>query len=240
VLQGDVSVGKAVAKLTGTYDIKGDSPAIHTKLSGQSMPVDDLVTVLPAVGVVLPSGSRLKGGTLSVDLVSDGPLDHLVTTGPVKLANTQLAGFNLGSKLSAISALSGKQTGNDTAIQNLSTDARVAPEGTRLDKISLIVPSLGTVVGAGTINPSGALDFKMAADLSGTTVTGLTQMAGLGGKGTGAIPFTIQGTTSNPSFMPDVRGMAAGQLKGLMQGGSNQSNPLGGLTGLFGKKKPKP
>ena len=241
LLQGDVSVGKAVAKLTGTYDIKGDSPVIHTRLSGQSMPVDDLVTVLPAVGVVLPSGSRLKGGTLSVDLTSDGSLDRLVTTGPVKLANTQLAGFNLGSKLSAISALSGKQTGNDTSIQNLSADARVAPDGTRLDKISLVIPSLGTVAGAGMISPSSALDFKMAADLSGTTVTGLTQMAGLGGKGTGAIPFTIQGTASDPVFRPDVKGMAAGQLKGLLQGGSgNQSNPLGGLTGLFGKKKPKP
>ncbi len=241
VVQGDVSVGKAVARLTGTYDIKGDTPVIHTKLSGQSMPVDDLVTVLPALGVVLPSGSRLKGGTLSVDLTSDGPLDRLVTTGPVKLANTQLAGFNLGSKLSAISALSGKQTGNDTSIQNLSADTRVAPDGTQLDKISLVVPSLGTVAGAGTISPSSALDFKMAADLSGTTVTGLTQMAGLGGKGTGAIPFTIQGTTSDPVFRPDVKGMAAGQLKGLLQGGSGkQSNPLGGLTGLFGKKKPKP
>ncbi len=243
LVQGDVSIGKALAKLTGTYDIKGDSPVIHTKLSGDSMPVDDLVTVLPALGVVLPSGSKLKGGTLSADLTSDGPLDRLVTTGPVKLANTQLSGFNLGSKLSAISALSGKQTGNDTAIQNVSTDARVAPEGTRLDKISLVVPSLGTVSGAGVVSPSGALDFKMAADLSGTTVTGLTQMAGLGGKGTGAIPFTVQGTTSDPVFRPDVKGMAAGQLKGLLGGGNNnQSNPLGGLTGLFGKKKtpPKP
>lgn len=240
LLQGDVSIGKAVAKLTGTYDMKGDTTVIHTKLSGQAMPVDDLVTALPAVGVVLPSGSRLKGGTLSLDLVSDGPLDRLVTTGPVKLADTQLAGFNLGSKLSAISALSGKQTGNDTSIQNLSTDTRVAPDGTRLDKISLVVPSLGTVAGAGTINPSGGLDFKMAADLSGTTVTGLTQMAGLGGKGTGAIPFTIQGTTSDPRFMPDVKGMVGGQLKGLLQGGSNDNNPLGGLTGLFGKKKKTP
>ncbi len=240
LVQGDVSIGKAVAKLTGTYDLKGDTPVVHTKLSGQAMPVDDLVAALPAVGVVLPSGSRLKGGTLSLDLVSDGPLDRLVTTGPVKLADTQLAGFNLGSKLSAISALSGKQTGSDTAIQNLSTDTRVAPDGTRLDKISLVVPALGTVAGAGVISPGGALDFKMAADLSGTSVTSLTQMAGLGGKGTGAIPFTIQGTTTDPKFMPDVKGMVGSQLKGLLQGGQNTNNPLGGLTGLFGKKKTTP
>src|SRR5262249_1631386 len=146
------------------------------------------------------------------------PLEKLVTTGSVKLSNSQLAGFNLGSKMSAISALSGKQTGNDTNIQNLSSDVRVAPEGTRLDKISLIIPALGNVAGAGTVSPGGALNFNMAANLSGGAVTGLTQLAGLGNKGTGSIPFLIQGTTTNPSFMPDVKGMVGGQLKGLLQG----------------------
>ena len=237
LLQGDVSIGKALARLTGTYDMKGETTSVRTRLNGQALPVDDLEAALPAVGVVLPSGSRLKGGTLSLDLESVGPLDRLVTTGSVKLNNAQLSGFNLGSKLSAISALSGKQTGNDTTIQNLSSDVRVAPEGTRLDKIDLIVPALGAVTGAGTISPAGALEFKMAANLSGGAVTGLTQLAGLGGKGTGAIPFSIQGTTSNPSFAPDIKGMAGSQLKGLLQGG-DKNNPLGGLTGLFGKKKP--
>jgi len=235
--QGDVSIGKALAKLTGTYDMKGETTSIRTKLSGQALPVDDLEAALPAVGVVLPSGSRLKGGTLSLDLDSVGPLDRLVTTGSVKLSNAELSGFNLGSKLSAISALSGKQTGNDTSIQNMSSDVRVGPEGTHLDQINLVVPALGDVTGVGTISPGGALDFKMSANLSGGAVTGLTQMAGLGGKGTGAIPFAIQGTTSNPSFKPDIKGMAGSQLKGLLQGG-DKSNPLGGLTGLFGKKKP--
>lgn len=237
LVQGDVSIGKALSKLTGTYDMKGETTSIRTKLSGQALPVDDLEAALPAVGVVLPSGSRLKGGTLALDLDTVGPLDRLVTTGSVKLNNAQLSGFNLGSKLSAISALSGKQTGNDTSIQNLSSDVRVAPEGTRLDKIDLVVPTLGAVTGAGTISPGGALAFKMSANLSGGAVGGLTQMAGLGGQGTGAIPFTIQGTTSNPSFMPDIKGMAGSQLKGFMQGG-DKSNPLGGLTGMFGKKKP--
>jgi AsmA protein len=239
LLQGEVSMGKALARLTGTYDMKGESTSINTRLNGQGLPVDDLEAALPAVGVVLPSGSRLKGGTLSVDLASVGPVERLLTTGTVKLSNAQLSGFNLGSKLSAISALSGKQTGNDTNIQNLSSDVRVAPEGTRLDKISLVIPALGELTGTGTISPSGALAFKMSANLSGSAVTGLTQMAGLGGKGTGtgAIPFTIQGTTSNPSFVPDLKGMAGSQLKGLLQG-NDKNNPLGGLTGLFGKKKP--
>ena len=83
------------------------------------------------------------------------------------MSNTALAGFNLGSKLSAISALTGKQTGNDTMIENLSSDVRYAPEGTRLDKIDLVIPSLGTVTGAGTVSPNNALDFKMMANLAG-------------------------------------------------------------------------
>jgi AsmA protein len=240
--QGDVAMGKALAKLTGTYETRGDTTSIRTKLVGENMPVDELQAVLPAVGVVLPPGSQLKGGTLSLNVDSAGPIDKLVSTGDVKLNNSQLAGFNLASKMSAISALSGQKTGNDTSIQNLSSDVRVAPDGTRLEKISLIIPALGTVAGTGTVSPSGALNFNMTANLGGGAVTGLTQIAGLGGKGTGSIPFLIQGTTSNPVFMPDVRGMVGGQLKGLMQGNQSgdQNNPLGAITGLFGKKKKPP
>jgi len=240
VVQGEIAIGKALAKLGGTYDMRGETTSIHTKLTGLAMPVDDLEAALPALGVVLPTGSRLKGGTLSVELDSAGPLNKLVSTGWVKMSNTALSGFNLASKLSAISALTGKQasTGNsnDTNIQNLSSDVRYAPDGTRLDKINLVIPALGTVTGAGTISPSNALDFKMVANLNGGAVSGLTQMAGLGTKGSGAIPVNISGTTSNPTFVPDMRGMVNGQLKGLMNGGKN--NPLGGLSGLFGKKKP--
>ena len=167
VVQGDVAIGKALAKLTGTYNMHGETTSIHTKLNGQAMPVDDLEGMLPALGVVLPTGSKLKGGTLSFEIDSNGPLNKLVSTGWVKMSNTALAGFSLMSKLSAISALGGKQTGNDTEIENLSSDVRNAPEGTRLDKINLVVPSLGTVTGAGTISPAQALNFKMLANLAG-------------------------------------------------------------------------
>jgi AsmA protein len=177
-----------------------------------------------------------------------GPVDKLVIVGPIRLAQTKLAGFNLSSKMSAISALSGSQSGSDTSIQNLSTDARVAPEGVRTQNISLTIPALGTVTGNGTISPAGALDYKMNASLSGGAVTGLTQLAGIGGKG-GSIPFFIQGTTSDPKFMPDVQGMVGGQLKnglggalGGLLGGKNSSSgsspsPVDALGGLFGKKK---
>jgi AsmA protein len=248
--QGDVSLGKALAKLTGTYQSQGEATLLNMKLNADGMPVDDLQTMLPALGIVLPSGSKLQGGTLSVNVGISGPVDKLVIVGPIRLAQTKLAGFNLSSKMSAISALSGSQSGSDTSIQNLSTDARVAPEGVRTQNINLTIPALGTVTGNGTISPAGTLDYKMNANLSGGVVTGLTQLAGIGGsggKGNG-IPFFIQGTTSDPKFMPDVKGMVGSQLKGGLGGalgglvgGKNSSgtspSPVDALGGLFGKKK---
>lgn len=230
--QGDVNIGKALAKLTGTYDMHGETTSVNMNLKGDAMPVDDLEAVLPAVGVILPSGSQLKGGTLSVNLAAAGPLNKIVATGTVRMSNTALAGFNLSSKLSAIPGLGSKQSGNDTAIQTLSSDVRYAPEGTRLDKIDVVIPAIGSVTGAGTISPSNELDFNMLANLSGGLGGGLTKVAG---HGSGGIPVKVGGTTSNPTFMPDVKGMVGNQIKALVPGG--KGNPLGGLGGLMGKKK---
>jgi AsmA protein len=152
----------------------------------------------------------------------DGPVDKLVTVGTVRLENSSLANFNLGSKLSAISALSGKSTGNDTTIQNFSSDVRVAPEGTKADNINLTVPAIGVVTGGGTVSPANELAFKLNAAVGGL----------------GTIPVMVTGTTSDPKFTPDMKGMATGLLKGLSNGTAGQQNPVNNVMGLF-KKKPK-
>jgi AsmA protein len=234
--QGDINMGKALAKLTGTYQMQGDSTVLNMKLNGQGMPVDELEAMLPAVGVTLPSGSSLKGGTLSTTLGITGTTDKLVITGPIKVADTKLAGFNLGSKMSAISALAGMQTGSDTTIQNLSTDARMAPDGIRTDNLNLTIPAMGVVTGNGTISPGGAMNYKMNASLTGGAVAGLSTLAGLGGKG-GSIPFFIQGTTSDPKFVPDVKGMVSGQFKAFQGSNTQGQSAVDALSGLFGKKK---
>src|SRR5207302_8716006 len=118
---GEVAMGKAVAHLSGTYDARGTTTSVNMTLSGQGMPVDDLEAMLPAVGVVLPPKSQLKGGTLAMNFAITGPVDKLVTTGTMKLENSALAGLSLGSQMSAISALGGKGAGEkDTTIQNFS------------------------------------------------------------------------------------------------------------------------
>src|SRR5579864_444659 len=237
--QGDINVGKAVAHLTGTYQSQGATTLLNMHLVGDGMPVDQLEAMLPALGVVLPAGSSLKGGTLSLNMAINGPVDKPVITGPVKLANTRLAGFNLGSKLSAISALSGKNTGNDTEIQVLSANVRQAPDGIRTDNVNLVIPALGTVTGAGTISPSGALNYRLNIGLTGGAVTGLTQLAGLGGKG-GTLPVTVQGTTSDPHFMPDMSAVAGNALRRALPGQKpGQTNPADQLMNILGGKKPK-
>jgi AsmA protein len=230
--QGDVTIGKAVARLTGEYQM-AKAIALNMKLNASNMPVDDLVTMIPPLGVTLPSGSSLKGGTLSGNFTIVGPLDKLVINGPVQLANTTLTGFNLQNKMAAISAISGAKTGSDLVVQNLSTDAHVAPEGISTQNVNLNLPALGVVTGSGTISPQNALNYTMNAKLSGSAVTGLTQVAGLGNKG-GTIPFFIRGTTADPKFEPDVKGMLKGQLGDIKQ---NPAGFVNGISGMFGKKK---
>ena len=55
LVRGDVSIGKALAQLTGTYNMHGETTSIQTTLNGQAMPVDDLEAMLPALGVILPT-----------------------------------------------------------------------------------------------------------------------------------------------------------------------------------------
>jgi AsmA protein len=243
ISQGDVEIGKALAHLTGTFKTEGETQVLNMKLNAPNMPVEELEAMLPALGVVLPSGSQLKGGTLSADLAIAGPVDKLVITGPVRLANTKLAGFDLGSKLGALSAFAGKSVSNpDTTIENFSTNARMAPEGTRADNLNLSVPAIGVITGAGTVSPAGALNFKMLANLHGGMAGGLAQVAGAG---KGGIPFSIAGTTAKPEFVPDLKGIAGGLAGGALQdalsGGKLGGNKAGGavdaLGGLLGKKK---
>jgi len=242
ITEGDIGIGGAQAHLTGTFQTVGEEQVVNLKLNAPNMPVDELEAMLPAMGVVLPSGSQLKGGTLSAELGITGPLDKLVITGPVRLTDTQLANFDLGSKLGSLAAFAGKSVSNpNTSIQNASLDARVAPEGTKAVNINLNVPSIGVITGGGTVSPEGALAFKMLADLHGGMVGGLSKVAAAG-SGKGGIPFAIEGTTANPKFIPDmggvVGGLATGALgdvaKGQVPGANNLTNSLGGL---LGKKK---
>ncbi|HEU5450755.1 MAG TPA: AsmA family protein [Terriglobales bacterium] len=235
--KGDVRTGNTAAHMTGNFDARGENAVLHMKINGKDMPIQDVAGLLPALGVTLPAGSSLQGGTATADLDVDGPVDKLVTAGTLDVANVKLAGFNLGSKMSAIAALAGIHATPDTNIQAMSSKLRIAPEGIRADSLTVIVPEIGTVTGAGTIAANNALNFKMLAKInqSATNVMGnLTRIASLNQSASKGIPFRIQGTTSNPVFVPDVGGMLGNQVQAPVQGVQGLGGVLGGI---FGKKK---
>jgi AsmA protein len=246
--RGDIHTGKSTAHLSGNYNTQGQSTVVHLKLNGAALPMEDVESLLPALGVVLPSGAGLQGGTADAALTIEGAVDRLVTMGDLKLSNAHLTGFDLASKMSVLSALTGLKGGSDTVIQMMSSNLRIAPEGIRTDNLQIIVPSIGTMTGRGTIGADNKLDFHMVAVLTNPGQgNALGQMASgipiLGQTSKGNIPFMIQGTTSSPIFVPDVAGMVTGGLgSGLLTSLKQPQQPgqqdLGGMMGgLLGKKK---
>ncbi len=237
---GAVHIGKATANLTGGFNNSGAVASVEMKLVGQNMPVADLQSVLPAIGVTLPSGASLQQGTLNANLAINGPVDKLVITGPVDLSNAKLTGFDLSSKLGSISALSGLGKVGDTEIQTFSTTVRIAPEGIQSDNLDVVLPSMGAMTGKGTISPDHKLDFNMILHLGKQSApSGQTAVAAnLAG---GGIPVKIEGTTSDPQFRPDMKaavGSLANGLKGANPvNGQNVGQEVNKLGGLFGKKK---
>jgi AsmA protein len=255
-----VKIGSATAKLNGTYAAQGDATVVDLKLAGDGMSAKDLQAFLPAIGVNLPKGASLNAGTLSTNLNIKGPTNKLVTDGNIGLFNAKLEGFDLGSKMSALSALTGLKTGKDLDIEKLTTNVHMAPNGLRAENLLAVVPSLGNLAGAGTLDSKNNLDFKMAATLTGAAIGAVGGAgAGVGGAlgalggnqggsckgGTTTIPFQIQGTAADPKFIPDVGGVAAGMLKSQLgcaggiakPGGQNPADAVNALGGLFGKKK---
>ncbi|HYN16366.1 MAG TPA: AsmA family protein [Terriglobales bacterium] len=241
--RGDVRTGSSTVRLSGDYNMHGPATVVHMKLYGSQLPVRDVEGLLPAVGVTLPSGASLQGGTITTNLSLDGAVDRLVTTGTVLLSNARLAGYDLASKMKVLSLLSGLQSSSaDTLIETLSSNLRVSPEGIRADNLNIVIPALGSLKGNGTVSSNNTLNFHMVATLAqssgmmGQMTKNIPILGGGGGRG-GSIPFMIQGTTSQPVFVPDVAGMAKGTISNPLQQ-QEQQNPLGNmLQGILGGKK---
>src|SRR5216684_3765876 len=260
-----LNIGSAAARLAGTFQSPEDEIIVNAKVEGENMPARDLEAFLPALGIHLPKGASLAAGTLNTNLNITGPTNKLITTGTVGLYRAKLAGFDLGPRMSTISALTGLKTGQDLDIEKITTNLHMAPSGLEAENFLAAIPALGTLVGAGTVDSKNNLDFKMAATLansatysssSGAPASGIGGLLGVIGGGKGGckgatIPFQIHGTTADPKFVPDIGGTAASMLKtqlgcaGTTAPGANKQqqtqNPadaIGALGGLFKKKKP--
>lgn len=234
-----LQIGKATVSINGTYQTSGNATTLQVQANGQNMPIDELVAFLPSLGVQLPSGARLQGGTLTTTLSISGPTTAPVLSGPIRIANAQLAGFDLGQKLGSIQALTGAKTGSTTTIQALSTNLRYGPDGTRTDNLNAVVAGLGSASGSGSISPGGTLNYQLLVKLSAGGVGGIATQAmsmlpGVFGAAVSqstkdGIPVTIGGTTSNPTFVPDFSRMAGGALKKQASPSNALGKALGGL-----------
>jgi AsmA protein len=258
-----LKIGSAAAHLSGTYETAGEATVVNIKLDAKEMPAKDLEAFLPALGILLPKGTSLQAGTLNADLNLAGPLSKLITTGDVGLFNGKLAGFDLGSKMSGVASLAGIKSGKDLDIEKLTTNLRMAPDGLKAENFVAVVPAVGNLSGAGTVDSRNNLDFKMAATLTsalGDVASPVSSVGGMLGKATGGggggcksgttVPFQIQGTTADPKFIPDVGGLAAGMFKsqlgcaaglgasGAKDAGKAPVDAVKGLGGLFKKKQP--
>src|SRR5215467_14260913 len=251
-INANLHTGNSLTNASGTLNAKGEDTLANLKIVGKNMPVNDVVGLLPAFGVVMPSGASLQGGNIDMDLTAQGPLDRMVINGPLNITGTHLSGYNLGSKLGAIAAFTGNKGSTDTLIQTFSSALRVAPEGIKADNIVLDVPSLGTLTGNGVIAGDNSLDFKMLLKLSGGASNMLGSLTGISAsaQNTG-LPFLIEGKTSNPVFRPALGGAVAGSLQNSLlqavsgnkgnntdaQGQQQKPDLKDALGGLFGKKK---
>jgi AsmA protein len=276
VQQAIFTVGRATINSSGTYQASGPTTAINFKVNGDGVPIDEIVAFLPALGVRLPQGSQLKGGTLTTALTVSGSSASPLISGPVSLNNTQLAGFDLGSKLQTLSQLTGGRigsaTGSGTNIHSLSMNIREAGGAIQTDNIALDVAGVGTATGAGSVSAVGALNYNVVLKLTGLVagagnsapaagggsaalLGGLASIIQGGGGAAGSaggiaaavakngIPVAIGGTTSNPTFTPNMKSVMSGagataaqQLLNGKSGGKqngNQSNPLGNALGGF-------
>jgi len=231
-----IHIGGAQANLTGTYRLNDESPVVNAKLSGSKMPLTELAAILPALDVVLPAGSVIERGTLTVDVTSAGPFDKLVTSGTIDVDDARLNNFDLGSKLRTIQQLSGIQGEPRTTIQNLNAGFTVTPEGTAVRDLKVVAPAVGELTGSGTIGPRHELNFQMRAVVKSTShlLTALGQTSDI------PIPFRITGTSSDPTFTPDVKGAAKETLQQYTKDPSKAIDAAKSIMDLFKKPKDSP
>ena len=248
-----LAFGKALFNIAGTYKTQGAKTTLNVTAATQGAPINDLEAFLPSLGIQMPSGSKLQGGTLTTNLAVTGTSDAPVIAGPVRLNNTQLAGFDLASKMGPAAALVGAKPGGGTMIQILSLNLRESAGALDANNILLTVAGLGTATGNGTVSAAKALNFHVVAKLQGgvanVATSAISMIGGAAGGFAGnalknGIPVTITGTASSPIITPDMKGLTGGGTGPLNAGSllgkrglpsqiptKGLGNSLGGLLG---------
>ncbi|RRA49251.1 AsmA family protein [Acidipila sp. EB88] len=223
--RADVSIGAATAHIDGTYAVAGHDTELDLRVNGQSMPIDPMEAFLPSLGIELPHGSQLRGGTLSTELTITGAPASPHVRGSIGLRNTELAGFDLGAQLQVLARFTGGKLGTatrqGTAIQSLTAVIDAANGSLRTDNLALNIAGVGTATGQGTVHAGGALDYDLLLKLETSGAPANNPLAGglaalFGGGKSGSlsgllgavlrngVPVRVGGTSSHPSFAVDL------------------------------------
>jgi AsmA protein len=225
-----LKIGASAIHVGGSYqplEQGVEDPVLNLKLVGQSLPIDELQPLMSAAGVRLPNGAVLKGGTLSMNLTVTGQAKALVIAGAIALDNARLVGFDIGSKIHGIAALSGMKTGDTTEFEKLHVNVRLTGAGVVADQIDAVIPAMGELTGSGTVSPADALDFNLSVRVASATGLGkvgvglLTKLNGSGGAS--GVPLRVTGTPDEPYITADVGGLVGKKTKSI--------------ASFFGKKK---
>ena len=214
--------GSVAVHVNGSFQFTPQAVMLDLHLAAPNLPIDQLERLLPVVGIHLPSGSSLQGGTMTANITVTGPATTATLAGPVEIDNTKLAGFDLGSKIEGLNPFGG--TSGGTQIQVLKANVSSSPQGARMTDIYGNLPQVGTATGEGTVSESGAINFNLTAKLNSSNAVGAVTnqaMNAVGGivgsflhpnaKPTPAsdrgIPLTITGTGKSPSIKANIGAM---------------------------------
>jgi AsmA protein len=208
-----IQVSDVAVHLSGTYQIvemDTKEAVLNLKITGQNLPIDDLQMLMAASAIRLPNGSLLKGGTVSLNLTVTGQEKSLVIAGPITAYNTRLVGFDVGSKIHGIAALSGLQTGDTTEFKRLHMNVRITNSGAAVDKIDAVILAVGEVSGSGKVTASDQLEFKLVVigvKAKGIGKVGVGLLTMLNGQGRAAVPMHVTGTSEEPFITADTKSL---------------------------------
>jgi AsmA protein len=217
-----IQVGDAAIHVAGTYEpiTEGSAnPNLTLKVAGQSLPVDDLQPLMTAAGIRLPNNAKLVGGTVGMNLAITGPAKALVIIGTIAADKTRMVGFDVGSKIHGIAAMSGVKTGDTTNIDTLRASIRISNAGVIVEKIFAVIPAMGELTGSGTVTPADQLDFNLIAKVqtaSGVGKVGVGLLSALNGGGDKkGVPLKIVGTPDEPVITADVGSVVGKTTKSI-------------------------
>ncbi len=223
-----VHAGSVAVHVSGNFQLMPQAVMLDLHLAAPNLPIDQLERLLPVVGIHLPSGSSLQGGTLTANIAVNGPATTATFAGPIEIDNTKLEGFDLGSKIQGLNPFGG--TSGGTEIQVLKANVNSSPAGARITDIYGNLPQIGSATGEGTVAETGAINFNLNAKLNSSnavgavTNTALNAVGGIVGSflhptakpaslSNRGIPLTITGTATNPSIKANIGAMLKPELR---------------------------